>query len=517
MLDLQTARIAHRAALWADVDKSLPPGGVLTRFRRGEGLAGWVIETKKPAIVDDIYEDPRWVEIEKRERQHRSILAVPLVVSDEAMGALLLYHSELNYFTYENLRLVEAVAVQVASAINNAELYGFVRESANRLGQMMKVQQEDTAKTEAILEGVADGVMVADANGQVIRFNVAAERILNTPRGQVLGRSTDELLGLYGASGAAWAKTIADWKVLPPSAGEPALFAERLELEGRIVSVLLSPVVTREEFLGTVSLFRDVTREVELERDKSEFVSTVSHELRTPMTSIKGYADLLMLGAAGGLNDNQERFLSIIKTNADRLAILVDDLLDIGRIDTDRIELNFKELELAQVVEWVFDSLQGRAADKTQTLCVDVPAGLPPVVADQDRLVQILTNLVSNAQQYTPTGGHVTLTARLGDQASGTGRRMVQISVSDDGIGISPEDQEKIFVRFFRCDHPLVQETSGTGLGLPITKSLIEMHGGELGVESELGKGSTFTFTLPLAAEGGDAPPGPDDVADEDN
>jgi PAS domain S-box-containing protein len=522
MLDQQTGQLIHRATLWTgagdqarDSSRSLPVGGVLTRFRRGEGLAGWVMEMKRPAIVDDIYEDARWVEVEKRERWHRSVLAVPLIVSDEAMGALLLYHSELGYFTHEHLRLVEAVAAQVATAINNAKLYGFVRESADRLGGMMKAQQVETAKTEAILEGVADGVMVADAKGEVIRFNAAAERILNTPRDQVLGRSTDELLGLYGASGAAWARAMAEWVVSPPQVGEEALFVERLGIEGRIVSVLLSPVVMRDEFLGTVSLFRDITQQVELEEAKSELVSTVSHELRTPMTSIKGYADLLVLGAAGELNENQGRFISIIKTNADRLTMLVNDLLDIGRIDTDRIELSLKVIELAQVVEVVIDSLKGRAIEKRQTLSADIPADLPPVFADRDRLIQILTNLVGNAQQYTPTGGNVTMTARLSLQAeglpesastpddieSGTEQKMVEVSIRDDGIGIAPEDREKIFERFFRSDHPLVQDTAGTGLGLPITRSLVEMHGGKLAVESEMGKGSNFRFTLPVASE----------------
>jgi GAF domain-containing protein/nitrogen-specific signal transduction histidine kinase len=507
MLDQSRGRIVHRAVLWEegwngdpDVRKTLPVGGVLTRFQRGEGLAGWVMETKQPAIVDNIYEDPRWVEIEERERWHRSILAVPLIVSDEAVGALLLYHSQVGFFTYEHLRLVEAAATQVASAINNAELYRYVYESADRLGRMMKAQQVETTKTEAILEGVADGVMVADAGGVVIRFNAAAERILNTPREQILNRSIDDLLGLYGASGAAWARSIANWMVSPPRRWEEALLAEQLGIEDRIVSVLLSPVVMGDEFLGTVSLFRDITQQVELERTKSEFVSTVSHELRTPMTSIKGYADLLLLGASGELNENQTRFLSIIKTNADRLTMLVNDLLDIGRIDTDRIELNLKEIKLTHVVGAVMDSLKARSQSKGQTLSAEVPTDLPPVLADRDRLIQILTNLIGNAQQYTPSGGHITISVSLVESEE-TEQRMLQVNVADDGIGIAPEDHEKVFERFFRADHPMVQDTPGTGLGLSITNSLVAMHGGKLWVESGVGQGSTFSFTLPVATE----------------
>jgi GAF domain-containing protein len=503
MLDQQTGKIFHRAMLLPESERgeeTLPPGGVLTPFRRGEGLAGQVLASKQPSIIDDLVLHARSMELEDYERQYRSVLAMPLIVSDEALGVLILYHSETEFFTREHLRLVEAAAAQVAAAINNAELYRYVRESANRLGQMIKTQQVETTKTEAILEGVADGVMVTDPDGLVIRFNAAAEHILSTPRAQVLGRSIEELGGLYGASGTTWLKAVDSWIVEPSQSGENVLLSDRLELEDRIVSVRLSPVAVQGEFLGTVSLFRDITQEVEVERAKSEFVSTVSHELRTPMTSVKGYADLLVLGAAGDLNEHQKRFLSIIKNSADRLTMLVNDLLDIGRIDTDRIELKLKEVELASAVEIVVESLKGRSRDKRQELITEIPQNLPAVWADQDRLIQILTNLVSNAQQYTPTGGQVRLKAAACKDA-GTGAEMVKISVSDDGIGITPEDQAKIFDRFFRADHPMVQETAGTGLGLSITQSLVLMHGGRLWVESEPGKGSTFEFTLPRVLE----------------
>jgi signal transduction histidine kinase len=216
------------------------------------------------------------------------------------------------------------------------------------------------------------------------------------------------------------------------------------------------------------------------------------------MTSIKGYADLLILGAAGALTDNQKSFLSIIKTNADRLTMLLNDLLDIGRIESDGVGLSFQETALAPVVHGVVDALVGQSQQQKQSLELYIPEDLPPVVVDQDRLVQILTNLVSNAQHYTPSGGHVSLTAELQDGVEPDNKsRMVQVNVIDDGIGIAPDDVDKIFDRFFRSDHPLVQEAPGTGLGLYITQSLVEMHGGKLWVESELGQGSTFSFTLP--------------------
>jgi CheY-like chemotaxis protein len=243
-----------------------------------------------------------------------------------------------------------------------------------------------------------------------------------------------------------------------------------------------------------VSVFRDVTREVEADLTKSEFVSTVSHELRTPMTSIKGYADLMLMGAAGGMNEEQKRFLSIIKSNADRLTVLVNDLLDISRIEGGRIELDIEAMRLEVAVDQVVASLRARVEEKGLSLFVNVPPDLPPVLADRDRVIQILTNLVGNSSQYTRAGS-ITVTARRVDN-------LARIDVADTGIGIAPEDQAKVFDRFFRSDDAAVQEFSGTGLGLAIIKSLVEMHHGQIWLESEVGKGSTFSVTLPLAEQG---------------
>jgi CheY-like chemotaxis protein/anti-sigma regulatory factor (Ser/Thr protein kinase) len=210
------------------------------------------------------------------------------------------------------------------------------------------------------------------------------------------------------------------------------------------------------------------------------------------MTSIKGYTDLIYLEAVGEINEAQRRFLSIIKSNADRLALLANDLLDISRIETGRIRLNLEFIHIGAISEEMATSLRGQIEEKGLGLKLDIPEGLPPVYGDRDRVTQILTNLTDNAWRYTPSGGQVTVSAQ-------TIGNFLRVSVADTGIGIAPEDQEKIFTRFYRADHPLVQEVAGTGLGLSIAKSFVEMHGGEIWVESEPGQGSTFSFTLPLA------------------
>jgi signal transduction histidine kinase len=238
-------------------------------------------------------------------------------------------------------------------------------------------------------------------------------------------------------------------------------------------------------------VLRDVTRDVEINRAKSEFVSIVSHELRTPMTAMKGYVDMMAKELAGPVNDEQLDFLKIIRTNIDRLTDLVNDLLDISRIETGRMRLNFERVPLSEVVDDVTRTLYARATERQHFLDVRVPATLTQVRADVNRLTQILTNLVGNAINYTPPGGRVSVSAHADD-------RFMVVEVSDTGVGIPPEDQRRIFERFFRGDNPVVRDAKGTGLGLPIVQSLVELHGGRIWVQSEPGEGSTFSFTLPL-------------------
>ena len=235
-----------------------------------------------------------------------------------------------------------------------------------------------------------------------------------------------------------------------------------------------------------------------MDRLKSEFVANVSHELRTPMTSIKGYVDIMLMGAAGKLSDQQTNFLEVIKSNTDRMITLVNDLLNISQMETGRIELDIVPLDVRPVLEAAISRvrLMAEKENREMSLALDLPDALPLVLADSDRLEQIVQNLVDNAYHYTPAGGHIWVSAHLeGDY--------LQVDVRDDGIGIPPEEQERVFERFYRGEDTLVIKTAGTGLGLSIVQNLVEMHGGRIWVTSEgvPGAGSVFSFTIPLYRE----------------
>ena len=233
---------------------------------------------------------------------------------------------------------------------------------------------------------------------------------------------------------------------------------------------------------------------------KTEFVSFVSHELKIPMTSIKGYAELLIMGALGQLSEPQLDMLHTIRSNVDRMATLVSDLTDVSRIESGHLRLERTSLVLTEVIDEVIQSTRTQIQQKSQTLVLDLAEDLPLVWADRGRLLQVLINLVSNAYKYTPEEGHITIRTHITEYIKEeTPHPMAQVSIIDTGLGIKEEDQATIFEKFVRVDDAEAIKSPGTGLGLSITKSLVEMHDGRIWFESQYRQGTTFHFVLPLA------------------
>ena len=391
---------------------------------------------------------------------------------------------------------MQAAANQFAVTINNGELFRLIRDQAENLGGMLRSQQIEASRSNAMLEGVADGVLVTDSTGQITLFNDAAQEVLELQQEQVVGRSLDHFMGLFGESAQAWTETIQRWSRNPQNALHSEMYSEQIILEdGRVISVHLAPVNVQSEFLGTVSIFRDITHQVEVDRLKSEFVATVSHELRTPMTPIKGYVEFLLMGGAGDINEQQQQFLGIIKSNIDRLSILVNDLLDVSRIEAGKVALSFQPIDLQELINDAMVDVQRKTIEAEMNLPFElqIPSDLPSVYGDVERIRQILSNLLDNAYKYSPDGSMVTITAKHQNSE-------IQVTIKDQGIGIFPDEHERIFERFFRGENHFVMATAGTGLGLPIVRELVEMHSGRIWVESSgvPGEGSAFIFTLPI-------------------
>ena len=461
-----------------------------------ENLATWVVTESQSVLIPNVTEDKRWFSNAERPGDFRCIIAVPLLMGEESLGSLILMHQYADQFDQNMLELAQTAAKQIAVSINNTQLFNLIRDQAERLGELLRTQHVETSRSQAILEAVADGVLVTDAHRVITLFNASAEMILGLERKQVVGQSLENFIGLFGKAAHEWVQTIQLWSEDSQSYRPGESKSEQIELDDhRVVSVHLSPVLLRNDFLGTVSIFQDITHLIELDRLKSEFVATVSHELRTPMTSIKGYVEILLMGAAGSLNDSQVHFLQVVRSNTERLAILVNDLLDISRIEAGRVTLSMQPLDIPQIIQSSIDIVTRRSSDEGRPMKFEVKSdpNLPSAYGDRERVQQILDNLVQNAYQYTPEEGKIQIRA----QVIG---KMMQLDVQDNGIGVPMEDQPRVFERFFRGEDPLVLATSGTGLGLSIVKHLVEMHAGRIWFTSPgiPGMGSVFSFTLPL-------------------
>ncbi len=475
-------------------DSSISRKSSSFKLKIGEGLAGWVVKNRQPVLIDDLYLDSRWV-ISQSSQDHRSAIVAPLVVGEDIIGAIMVFHRRVGFFSEDSLEMVRAIGAQVAISINNAQLYELIRDQAERLGSMLRSQQVEASRQTAILEAVADGVLVTDPANKISFVNASAERILSLAADQLIGEPVENFAGLFGKSTQTWVKAVQEWSQNPDLHHAGEMYAEQISLEtGQVVLVHLSPVIWRNEFLGTVSIFRDITHEVEVDRLKSEFVATVSHELRTPMTSIRGYVDILLMGAAGALSENQSHFLEIVKNNTERLNVLVNDLLDVSRIEAGRVSLSIQPVDLVEMSREIVSGFIKRSQDenKAMEISIHTEESIPRALADTERIWQVIDNLVDNAYNYTPADGKIQVSLRKNNG-------MVQIDVKDTGIGIPIEQQERVFDRFFRGEDPLVLATPGTGLGLSIVKQLVEMHRGQIWMFSTgaPGQGSTFSFTVP--------------------
>lgn len=493
--ELQTGKLICRAVLHerGEVHTTEMP----ISFGSGEGLAGWVMQHKEAVRLDDVRLDARWIAEAGRAEDVRSFAAAPLMTGDTTLGVLLLSSPETNYFSDSQIRLLATIANEVAIAINNAQLYSYITEMATRLADLLEQQKEENSKSRAILQSLTEGVIVLDTDQRIQLINMAAEEILNMPVQDVLEQHINTL-AVHGKTDRECKRSRLLYNTLESGLQKvregQTIHNMAIEFpQSQTVAVNMAPVVGFDERIyGSVAVLRDITREIEADRAKREFISKVSHELRTPLTSVKGYVDLLLLGSMGSLNQDQVMFLNVIKTNANRLMDLINDILDISRIESGKIKLSYDQVSLCDIISDVIQSLRLESDAKHLSVAVDIPNDLPTFSADPRRLTQVVFNLFSNAVKYTYEGGRIAVRAFLNPA------HMIQVEVEDTGVGMSPEQLEKLFRPFYRADNPLRDQAGGTGLGLSIAKSLIDQHGGEMWVGSEIGRGSTFSFILPL-------------------
>ena len=449
------------------------------------GVRGLVTKSGEPIVINDAAADGRIPRAAVREWGIRSLLVVPMKVRKKVIGVLLAANRHGGPFAARDLRLFGTIANHAAAAVAHADLHG------RALSALAELEAEKT-KIESVLAQLGDGVVVCDAEGAIVMLNSAAERILGISSAEALGRS---IIDLHPPTYRKEFSAVLNR--LSRSSPDNGVFAEQniTHPVRKIVRINMRPVFLKSgAFIGTASLLQDVTEQVELDEAKSEFVSTVAHELRTPLTALKGSLGLILGGAAGEVDPRLRELMGIAQNNCNKLIRLVDDMLDIAKIESGHLSL---ELEIVPVHERVASAVKQMAqfAGERQVSLLTRVSGTPPsVVGDGDRIEQVVTNLLSNAIRFSPPGSGV-------EVAVGLQHGYVRVSVADHGPGIPPAAQKKVFDKFYQVNGQDWPKEGGSGLGLAISKAIVEQHGGRIGVKSALGKGSTFFFLLPVPGE----------------
>jgi PAS domain S-box-containing protein len=409
----------------------------------------------------------------------RQMVALPLLLRGQPIGLIVVFRSAVNVaFTSGDRMLLQAFAEHAAMAVQNARLYHAAVEEQRRLNE--------------IIEQSADGVMILDWRWRITTFNRAMELLTGWPREEAIGRPCAEVLGIENEQGVNICLTACPLQRLP-RVPNPTVEGKITTRDGRerYISSRYSPTYAPDgTFLGAIANVRDITTAKLDEQQQATFISVISHELKTPVAIIKGYASTLRRPDVEWDRAVMMDGLQVIEEEADRLDSLIGNLLDVSRLQAGALRLQLGPVHIPALASRVVQGIAATASDKHEFQLRFTPS-FPPVHADEERIRMVLSNLVSNAVKYSPQGGIV----RVGGWVEGD---YAVIYVSDQGIGIAPEDQERVFERFYRVDNTLGRETQGAGLGLFLARAIITAHNGRLWVESQPGRGSRFFFALPL-------------------
>lgn len=408
----------------------------------------------------------------------RQVVALPMVVEAELLGVLFIFRAHSLRFSPDDRQILASFADYAAIAVNNARLYESTVTERRRL--------------DALLESSADGIMVLRPDRSIERFNRALVTLTGWAAEEATQRYHDDVI-VWARCGAALTLEQALAHGWPTEAGRTLYVEGELRRRnGSLVSVGITyaPLLTSAgKLLNIIGSVRDITRFREADALKDTFISVVSHELKTPVAIIKGYAETLRRPEARRNVALADEMLGAIAEEADRLARLVDDLLDASRLQAGGLPFrDVEEVDLRYVAQRVVERYRPQTARHTLTL--DFAEDFPDVRGDVQRLEQVFDNLVSNAIKYSPRGGEVRVRGEVTPAE-------VIVAVRDEGVGIPLEDQERVFDRFYRVEGPETRAVSGTGLGLYLTRAIVQAHGGRCWVASAPGKGATFYVALP--------------------
>lgn len=376
---------------------------------------------------------------------------------------------------------------------------GQLASTFNQMSDRLRASYQRIAlekqRDEILLESMGEGMIALDEKGRIGLINNNAVTMLNLEEKKIVGQQVDKVFALRKANGKKLLTTHERPEIiaLHSAKSQSDVFSFQVDdQKPMMIHINASPVIIDNKTAGAIVILRDVTHEREVDRMKTEFISLASHQLRTPLSAIKWYTEMLLAGDAGKLKGDQKEFAQNIYDSSERMIELVSSLLNISRIESGRIIIDPRPTDLKQLVDGIVNDLKAKTEEKQQTLIISVHKELPKINLDPRLIGQVFLNLLTNAIKYTPKGGEISVfVSRQAGQ--------IVAQVTDNGYGIPKDEQGKVFQKFFRAENAVKVETDGTGLGLYLIKAVIESSGGKIWFESEVGKGTTFWFSLPLS------------------
>jgi len=528
---------------------------LMTKPRRHPGRhtgLGRILAEKGPVHIEDMKSDIAYIErdpfrVETVEQGGmRTWLGVPLLKEGEVLGAIVIYRREVHPFSDKQIELMKTFANQAVIAIENVRLFKELDvrnrdltetlEQQTATGEILRVISASQTDVQPVFEAIAENSLrlceaafstVFRFDGQMVhlealrnispdaaaairaafpmplsRAGASARAIMTRSTVHITDVRDDPEYALQGLAQAAAYRCILSVPMLRDGLpiGTITVASDRTvpfpDKQVALLKTFADQAVIAVENVRLFTEIQEKTQQLEVaNRHKSEFLANMSHELRTPLNAVIGFSEVLLERMFGEVNEKQEEYLQDILSSGKHLLSLINDILDLSKIEAGRMELEAQPFDLPAALDNALTLIKERAARNSIGLAVNVDPRIGEVLADERKVKQVLLNLLSNAVKFTPEGGTITMTAVL--QGG-----MVEISVADTGIGIAPEDQAAVFEEFRQVGTDYARKREGTGLGLALARRLVELHGGTLSLQSELGKGSTFTFTIPVRAHG---------------
>jgi|GEM_PF-1780897 len=478
---------------------------------RKNGVMAKTFNSKQPILIGDVFR-AGFVRDDARENM-KSVTVIPVTYKKNNYGTLVICYLLKKKFTDNDKNLARFIGNSAAQAITISRLYRSIQESKKNLEKRVKERtaelhtanqelEQDRAEDEAILTSIGDGIIAVDKNFNIILANPQAELIFQQSAGQLKGKNIFDVGKLFYENGTEVSQTerptflaLQNGRRVESDKNKPVYFKKN---DGTNVPIALTatPIILNGETVGAVQVTRDITQDREMDKAKSELISLVSHELRTPLSGINWYVEALVKEEIGKLKPEQKKYLNEVQRANHKLIDLVYDFLNVSRIELGTFNIKLSNVNIKEITEEILEELKPNIKNKKLKISKHIPLHLPQFRIDRKVIRLVLQNIITNSVKYTPSRGKISISLKL--KKTSSSQNILYITVADNGAGIPKTEQGNIFTKLYRATNVKILDPNGTGLGLYIVKSFVELSGGKIWFKSREHKGTTFYIALPI-------------------